>query len=1011
MSSLSLISVIYVARPGDRRLRETELSPLNSQHRAIELLCVGLAAQDAPNDERVRVLPRVSDNRAANLNAAVAASQGEFLIGFQAGDEWEPDKLTRQLHAFEEHPNAAVVWSRVGGEGFHPSQNPRLRESLGDRLRLYPVWETPSNPLIRREALEAVGGFNEDCPQLSNWELWRRLIGQFEAVGLSACLVRSTPPPLSREDWNRLRDGLQPLHHRLQSDDPPEFQSKLRHNLSKWLLAEALRSSDRQQLRDAVFPLLRSLLENDVSLRPEAELGVETYRQLVSERFDEPLSQRWLAQLQLEPVPPISVVIPAYNSEATIGETLRSLLAQTFTDFEIIVVDDASSDRTLEVVRSFEDPRLQVIESPQNQGPAISRNIGAKQARGRYLSFIDADDLWTPGKLQSQYEALEANPDTAVAYSWTDYIDEAGNWLRSGSYLNLQAPAVASLGLDADTPLGVDALSHLLLGDFLENGSNALIRRDAFESVGGFDPEFVVAHDWDLFLRLAARYFFLCIPRSQIRYRLSGSSVSSNVARQEHYCRRALDRAYETAPQALQSLRSRSLTNLYHYLTYRALQPGASAAEPPALDAEKCRLALGFLDKIAEFDPRVDDYRPLLNELRTLCHLYIEQSPEVAARLCKEAGLSGNPQALFQHTKSRPYPAISVIIPAYNAEDSIRETLESVLAQTFTDFEIIVIDDGSSDRTVEVVKRIEDDRLQVYAYPNAGQGESRNRGVCHASGEFFAFLDSDDLWTPDKLEAQYRALVEWEAPSSANYVGNSRPPAVAYSWVDWIDVSGKFLQRGCDYTQNGYVYRQLLLSDFIAGGSNLMMWRGAFYQVGGFNPDFPPAEDRDMWLRLSEKFHFVAVEKPQLLYRQVPTSQSANVVRMERSQRRVLEAAFQRAPEVAPFNEPFYTREPQRLAAHRRQTYANSYKYLTFKALDGDPDPKQGRLAMRLFATVLENEPQLWKERRFVLKLWLRILATAYLRPQWTQWILQRFPTFPKLHSELLRYTKMEVEL
>lgn len=128
----------------------------------------------------------------------------------------------------------------------------------------------------------------------------------------------------------------------------------------------------------------------------------------------------------------------------------------------------------------------------------------------------------------------------------------------------------------------------------------------------------------------------------------------------------------------------------------------------------------------------------------------------------------------------------------------------------------------------------------------------------------------------------------------------TRQPAVSYSWVDWVDICGKFIQRGCDYTTNGYVYPQLLLSDFIAGGSNAMIWRGAFYQVRGFNPEFPPAEDRDMWLRLAEKFHFIAVEKPLLRYRQVPTSQSANVTRMERSQLRVLEAAFERPQTVLP---------------------------------------------------------------------------------------------------------------
>lgn len=1018
---MPLVSVISLYAADDPPSPASLPSVLSGQHRDLELIAIGGDRQTLPselrNDDRLRCLPRHHDNDAAALNAAIANSQGDYIAWIQPGDEWQPEKLSRQLDALQNAPEAAIAWSPVAGDGFHPSQHPRLAENLADRLRLYPVWETRSNPLVRRAAIDAVGGFEEDLPLLCNWRLWVRLSAEFDSVAVPEPLVRRAFPsggtPLSRENWEALQRELAAIGDRHRADDDfPDVQAKRRDNLKIILIAAAFASPDWLELRDPILPLLRRLLDESPSLQPHAKLVADTYRQLVLGARSNPqqaqaiareLSDRWLSLIQIEPQPLISVIIPAYNSEATIEASLRSVFAQTLTDFEVIVVDDASSDRTADAVESFSDPRLSLIRSPENRRPATSRNIGAKQARGRYFTFIDADDLWTSDKLQAQYDALEANPDTAVAYSWTDYIDAEGNWLRSGSYLNIQESAVLSLGLSADATMGVDALSHLLLGDVLENGSNALIRRDAFERVGGFDPEFVVAHDWDLFLRLADRYLFVCVPQSQIRYRLSGSSISSNVARQERYCRQALDRAYDRAPQALQGLRSQSFINLYHYLTYRTLQP--------PLSAEKGRLAIGFLDRLRQLDPRagtrrVDSYRPLIDTLETICKIYVENPAEVAERLCQSANLSCNPEALFQYTKSRPYPAISVIVPAYNAEDTIRETLESVLAQSFSDFEIIVIDDGSSDRTVEVVKSIDDDRLRVYSYPNAGQGESRNRGAGHASGEFFAFLDSDDLWTTDKLEAQYRAIVEWDAPSGSNYVGDpERSPAVAYSWVDWIDESGRFIQRGCDYTCNGYVYPKLLLSDFIAGGSNLMMWRGAFYKLRGFNPDFPPAEDRDMWLRLAEAFHFIAVEKPQLLYRQVPTSQSANVERMERSQRRVIEAAYQRAPDVPPFVE-----YPERLDPYRRQTYANAYKYLTFKALDGEPTQSRGKLALRLLRTVLHYEPQLWQERRFLLKLWLRVLATAYLPPAQTRRILQRFATFPKLHAELLRYTKMGVE-
>src|SRR5690242_20728341 len=100
-------------------------------------------------------------------------------------------------------------------------------------------------------------------------------------------------------------------------------------------------------------------------------------------------------------------------------------------------------------------------------------------------------------------------------------------------------------------------------------------------------------------------------------------------------------------------------------------------------------------------------------------------------------------------------PQISVIIPVYNGERTILETIASVQQQTFSDFELIVINDGSTDRTLELLNSVEDPRLKILSYSNGGLPVARNRGISHATGEFITFIDADDLWTSDKLEAQY----------------------------------------------------------------------------------------------------------------------------------------------------------------------------------------------------------------------------------------------------------------
>lgn len=260
----------------------------------------------------------------------------------------------------------------------------------------------------------------------------------------------------------------------------------------------------------------------------------------------------------------ISVIIPTYNNEKTIQETINSVLVQTFTDLEIIVINDGSNDRTVEIVQQISDPRVSIY-SYSNSGPATSRNRGIRKSQGEYLSFIDGDDLWTKDKLEIQYEALQNNPQAAVAYSGTDWIDEQGNFLRHAS-----APAGPSGNIYA----------YALLYNLLGSGSNFLVRREALFAVqesdqdahSFFDEFTKPSEDWDLCMRLAKKYEFIAVPQVQILYRRSPNSLSSKLIQQEQGTTRALKKAFSQAPSSLQYLKKSSFTNIYRYLTYKSLE-------------------------------------------------------------------------------------------------------------------------------------------------------------------------------------------------------------------------------------------------------------------------------------------------------------------------------------------------------------------------------------------------------------------------------------------------------
>ena len=251
-------------------------------------------------------------------------------------------------------------------------------------------------------------------------------------------------------------------------------------------------------------------------------------------------------------MPTISVIIPAYNAERTILETINSVFQQSFSDFELIVINDGSTDRTLELLNTVKDTRLKIFSYP-NGGLSVARNRGIYLAQGEFMAFLDADDLWTEEKLELQLAALKQHPEAGVSYSWIYSMDEKGE--------------SCSPGLSFDFTGNVYA--PLLVNNFIVNGSNCLISRQAIESVGEFDPSVDGAADWDYWLRLAAHWQFILVPKYQIFYRASSAAMSVNVEYMEGCILKVTEKAFQTAPSEMQFLKSQSLANTYRYLAYK----------------------------------------------------------------------------------------------------------------------------------------------------------------------------------------------------------------------------------------------------------------------------------------------------------------------------------------------------------------------------------------------------------------------------------------------------------
>jgi glycosyltransferase involved in cell wall biosynthesis len=258
-------------------------------------------------------------------------------------------------------------------------------------------------------------------------------------------------------------------------------------------------------------------------------------------------------------LPRVSVVVPAYRAVATVGEALASAAAQTLREIEIVVVDDGSDDGTDAVVGALaaRDPRIRLLRQ-ENRGVSAARNAGIRAARGEYVAFLDADDLWHPEKLERQLARFgECGPDVGLVYTWSTCMDGRGRILPGRAF--------------TETAEG-DVYARLLLGHFV-NGTH-MVRRRLLLEVGGYDEELGGNEDMALYLDLAERCRFAVVPECLAGYRLSPESLSHRVWEMRRCHARVRERARVRHPELPAAVFRWSAGNALWFLAFRALRSG-----------------------------------------------------------------------------------------------------------------------------------------------------------------------------------------------------------------------------------------------------------------------------------------------------------------------------------------------------------------------------------------------------------------------------------------------------
>lgn len=461
----------------------------------------------------------------------------------------------------------------------------------------------------------------------------------------------------------------------------------------------------------------------------------------------------------------MSVIVPMFNAERHVRETLESLAAQSMMDFEVIVIDDGSTDRSAEIVEAFaaRDERFSIVAGPATGSAGAARNVGLDIAQGQYLAFLDADDLFAPSMLQKLFAKAQTDEADVVLTGFRHLDDATGTQTPQSWALRVQ-------DLPEQTPFTPQTIADHVF--YITNPSNwnKLFRKAFVDEQGLRFQTLRRANDaYFTFVALAKAQRLSYVPEDLVLYRI-GNSTSLQGSIHEtplefveaisaiHGALRAddLDGVYSrafinlVATMSLGAL-TRARTASAFLQTYSAIRDslfpryGITDAPPEAF------LSRYIQRRVAEIVDKTADHWLFDRAIVPLPFGSLEnqQAGELDAAVSAEA----SPQRSASGARTAAEPDVSVVVPVYNSEAWIHECLLSILGQSGVSIEVICVNDGSTDGSARILYEYatSDSRVRVIDQPNGGLSVARNTGIDAARGRYTILIDSDDYWKVDEL--------------------------------------------------------------------------------------------------------------------------------------------------------------------------------------------------------------------------------------------------------------------
>lgn len=597
-----------------------------------------------------------------------------------------------------------------------------------------------------------------------------------------------------------------------------------------------------------------------------------------------------------------------YNHEKYIGEAIESVLKQTYKNFELIIVNDGSNDKTDEIVRKFRDERITYIYQ-ENQGTSSAINRAILDSRGKYIAFMSGDDISYPHRLETEYNYLVTSQ-KKIVFSWVDFIDENSQIITDSHF--------AQSLFNHPNRTSAEILRYFFFNGNYINAVTGFICRELLLDAGLFNLATIQLQDFEMWLKLLKQHELFILNEKLIKYRIRATNANlssvSNQARSNFELCQISKNIFNDVPIEIfkdafanqikkpdfSSEIEYKLEKAFLYLLHNLHFIQCIGAEKlfellqneDILDTAKQKYNFG-LAELYKLTKDLDATNfVLLQQLRynisvkdvEIAHLkslFTQGLLEVKVDENKEdkdykkEQLQLSDIVTYKITSIKhSQPLVTICIPTYNGENFVKEAIASALWQTYSNIEIILSDDNSSDRTVEIAKSLKQKTsfdFSIVEHSQYGLAHNWNFCISQAKGKYIKFLFQDDVLEPTAIEEMVNLAEQDEE------IGLVFSPRKIFSNTGDTNYDSNFLMhheakdvhKGWSTLKLIQSGQQLLLDPNILDNpinkigepSTVLIRKDVFEKVGLFNSEFCQLVDLEMWLRIMSQYKVGFVDK------------------------------------------------------------------------------------------------------------------------------------------------------